>query len=111
MADAAPPAKPEGKSLESLGVSKELQDQAKMMYLVSMFLGFWGPILFGFVIKKPGQDESAWYKWQIRNCWFVFIGGCLCWIPGLYLGWLGFKQIGEGKDPILPFAAPEGFKG
>lgn len=110
MADAAP-AKPEGKSLESLGVSKELAEQAKLMHICAAIFSFWSPIIFGYVLKKPGQQESKWYQWQVRNAWFVAIGAWLCWIPGLYLGWLGFKQIGEGKDPILPIAAPEGFKG
>ncbi|MCA8911717.1 MAG: hypothetical protein KDB82_08425 [Planctomycetes bacterium] len=101
----------EQKSLDDIGVPQELRDQAKLMYLVSMFLGFWGPILFGFVIKKEGQDENAWYQAQVRNCWFVFVGGCLCWLPGLWMGWQGFSAIGDNKDPHIPFASPNGFEG
>ncbi len=111
MADAAPPAKPEGKSLDSLGVSKELQDQAKLMLLLSGIISFWSPIIFGYVMKKPGQQESKWFQWQVRNAWFAAVGCYLCWIPGIYMAYLGFKQVGEGKDPIIPFASPEGFKG
>ncbi|MDC1143170.1 hypothetical protein OAU50_08765 [Planctomycetota bacterium] len=109
--EGTPPAPTEGRSLADIGVPQELQDQAKLMYLVSMIFGFWGPIIFGYVLKKEGQAENAWYQAQVRNCWFVFVGGMLCWIPGLWLGFKGFSAIGNGQDPVLPFAAPNGFEG
>ena len=49
MADA--PAAVEQKTLESLGVSKDLAVNAKLMWIVSGIATFWGPVLWGFVIS------------------------------------------------------------
>ena len=113
MADA--PAVTEQKTLEQLGVSKDLAENAKLMWIVSGIASIWGPILWGFVIKKEGQDTSEWYKAQIKACWIVaiisFVGSwCgIGWLFGIYLGFLGFSQIGAGKDPNVMIVAPKGF--
>ena len=42
-----------------------------------------------------------------------FIGGAICglpWLLSLYMGWLGFSQIGAGKDPHVLLVAPKGFQ-
>ncbi|HRJ79466.1 hypothetical protein EDM80_02545 [bacterium] len=114
MADA--PAAVEQKTLESLGVSKDIAENAKLMWIVSGIFSIWGPILFGYVIKKEGQDQSEWYKAQVKACWIIAIIsfiGYYCffgWLFGIYLGWLGFSQIGAGKDPHVMIVAKDGFK-
>jgi hypothetical protein len=115
MADA--PAAVEQKTLEQLGVSKDLAENAKLMWIVSGIFTIWGPIVFGYIIKKEGQETNAWYQAQIKACWITaiigFIGGAICglpWLLSLYMGWLGFSQIGAGKDPHVLLVAPKGFQ-
>ncbi|MCC6465729.1 MAG: hypothetical protein IT463_10355 [Planctomycetes bacterium] len=114
MAD-APAAAPQ-KMLAELNVSKDLQDNAKMMWILSGVLSFWGPIIFGYIVKKEGQAESAWYQDQVKKCWIVaivsFVGSwCgIGWLFGIYLGYLGMQQIGEGKDPHVMIVS-KGFQG
>ena len=112
----APDAGGEQKSLESLGVSSELADNAKLMWILSGVLTIWGPIIFGYIVKKEGQEESAWYKDQIGKCWKLaiisFIGSwCgIGWLFGIYLGYVGMNQIGAGKDPQVMLIT-KGFQG
>ncbi|MCA8919058.1 MAG: hypothetical protein KDB68_10455 [Planctomycetes bacterium] len=110
------PAVVEQQSLDAIGVSKELAENAKLMWILSGVLSFWGPVIFGYIVKKEGQQESAWYQDQIKKCWMVaiisFIGSwCgIGWLFGIYLGFLGMSQIGEGKDPNVMLVAPKGFQ-
>jgi hypothetical protein len=115
MADA--PAAVEQKTLESLGVSNDLRDNAKLMWIVSGVASFWGPLIFGYVLKKEGQETNAWYQDQVKKCWMLaiasIIGMCLCYLPWfftVYLGFLGFSQIGAGKDPHVMLISKDGFK-
>lgn len=107
----------EQKSLEAIGVSKDLQDNAKLMWILSGVLSIWGPIIFGYIVKKEGQDESAWYQDQVKKCWILaiisFVGSwCfLGWLFAIYLGFLGMQQIGEGKDPKVMIVSGNGFEG
>lgn len=113
---AATPA-PEGqKTLEQLGVSKDLADNAKLMWILSGVLSIWGPIIFGYLVKKEGQDQSAWYQDQIKKCWIlaiVSLVGSFClvgWLFAIYLGYIGMTQIGDGKDPHVMIVAGNGYQ-
>jgi hypothetical protein len=102
----------EQKTLESIGVPQELADNAKIMWIVTALLSFWGPILFGYVIKKEGQGENAWYQSQVKLAWIaVIIGFFTCGLGNLVFGIMGFLAINNGKDPQLPLIAAKGFEG
>jgi uncharacterized membrane protein len=117
-----PPAGPQGpgeqKTLDSLGISKELADNAKLMWLITAIASIFGPIIFGYLVKKEGQDDSAWYQDQIKKNWFLAIGGIILttvtcglgWIVVLIIGIMAFMQIGEGKDPHVFIISPKGFQ-
>jgi hypothetical protein len=108
----------EQKSLESIGVSKELAENAKLMWIISGVLSIWGPVIFGYIVKKEGQAESAWYQDQVKKAWILaiisLVGSWFCglgWFFAIYLGYLGMKQIGEGKDPHVMIVSKDGFQG
>lgn len=118
MSEENAPAPAEQKTLESLGVSQELADNAKLMWIVSGIFTLWGPIIFGYILKKEGQDESEWYQAQVKACWITaiigFLGAYICgigWLLSAFMGWKGFSQIGEGKDPHVMIVAKDGFQG
>jgi uncharacterized membrane protein len=114
----APQGPGEQKSLESLGISKDLADNAKLMWLITAIASIFGPIIFGYLVKKEGQDDSPWYQDQIKKNWFLAIGGIVLttvtcgigWIVVLIIGIMAFMQIGEGKDPHVFIISPKGFQ-
>ncbi len=116
MTENAPAAPADQKSLEQIGVSKDLAENAKLMWILSGVFSIWGPIIFGYIVKKEGQETNAWYQDQIKKCWILaiisFVGSwCFVgWLFAIYLGFLGMKQIGEGKDPHVMIVS-KGFQG
>lgn len=110
--DATPPAAPAGgaRSLDEIGVPKDLAEQAKMMLLLSGIISIWGPVLFGYVIKKEGQEDNAWYQAQVKSAWIIAIVALFCFPLSLFMGWKGFSAIGAGQDPHIPLAS-KGFEG
>ena len=110
------PAAANQQSLDQLGVSKDLAENAKLMWILSGALSIWGPIIFGYIVKKEGQQESKWYQDQIKKCWILaiisFVGSwCFVgWLFAIYLGFLGMKACGEGKDPVVMLVSPKGYQ-
>ena len=96
-------------ALTQQGIPQELQDRAKLMWIISGLAGLWGWIFGAFIGKVEGQDENVWFQWQLKQNLFsgciTMFGSVLCglgYIAGLYFGVMGFLTIGKGEDYSAP---------
>ncbi len=92
-------------ALDQQGIPKELQDRAKLMWIISALFGIWGWVFGSFIGKVEGQDENTWFQWQLKQNLYSgiisWVGSVACglgYIIGLYLGVMGFLTIGKGED-------------
>jgi hypothetical protein len=117
MTENIPATPTDQKSLDEMGVPKELAEHAKLMWILSGVISILGPLIFGYLVKKEGQDQNPWFQDQVRKCWLVaiiaFIGyWCIVgWVFAIILGYMGMDQIGRGKDPHVLIVSPKGFQG
>jgi sulfite exporter TauE/SafE len=94
--------------LDQMGISKEMQERAKMLWLITLLGGLWGWIICNFVWKIEGQESNAWYQHQLKQAMIVGGVGWLLtgfgfgWFINAIIGFLGFSAIGKGDD----FEAP-----
>jgi hypothetical protein len=96
-------------ALDQQGIPTELQQRAKLMWIISGLGGLWGWIFGSFIGKVEGQDENAWFQWQLKQnlfsgciTMFLFWACGLGYIAGLYFGVMGFLTIGKGEDYSAP---------
>ncbi|MFH1467681.1 MAG: hypothetical protein ABIO70_25065 [Pseudomonadota bacterium] len=92
-------------ALSQMGIPQELQDRAKLMWIISAIFGLWGWVFGAFIGKVEGQDENEWFQWQLKQNLFSglisWVGSGACgigYVVGLYLGVMGFLAIGKGED-------------
>ncbi len=95
--------------LDQQGVPKELQDRAKLMWIITGLFGMWGWVFGSFIGKVEGQDENAWFQWQLKQNLYggiiSWVGSALCglgYCVAFVFGVMGFLAIGKGED----FSAP-----
>jgi hypothetical protein len=104
MAD-APAEGGEGQSIESLGGTPELIAHAKTMWMVNIFnFG----LLYLMFVEKPGQWQNPWFVSQVRALVRASLFNMVCWPIGAFFAFKGFSAVGGGKDPVIPFACPNG---
>ena len=91
-------------ALDQQGIPKELQDRAKLMWIITIF-GLWGWVFGAFIGKVQGQDENPWFQWQLKQCLLAGLAAWVGWIACglgpllcLYLAVMGFLTIGKGED-------------
>lgn len=106
MTENAPAESGGGGELEALGVPKEIQDYAKTMWMLQI-IGL-GPLYLIFV-EKPGLWKNPWFVSQVRLMIRSMIFWIICYLPGMWFAFQCFTAVGKGKDPKVPFAAPNGF--
>jgi len=106
MTENAPAESSGGGELEALGVPKEIQDYAKTMWMVQI-IGL-GPLYLIFT-EKPGLWKNPWFVSQVRLMIRSMIFWIICYLPGMWFAFQCFSAVGKGKDPKVPFAAPNGF--
>lgn len=58
-------------SLQQLGVPQEIQDRAKIMWILTLLGGLWGWIICNFIWKVEGQDTNEWYQVQLKQAMIV----------------------------------------
>lgn len=92
-------------ALDQQGIPKELQDRAKLMWIITAIFGLWGWVFGAFIGKVEGQDENPWFQYHLKQSMLTglisWIGSSLCgigYILGLYIGVMGFLAIGKGED-------------
>lgn len=92
-------------ALSQMGIPQEIQDRAKLMWIISLF-GPCGWIFGAFIGKVEGQDENEWFQWQLKQALFSGLFFFVCCLGGPLVTWIfavmGFLAIGKGED----FSAP-----
>ena len=96
-------------ALDQQGIPKELQDRAKLVWIITAIFGLFGWVFGNFIGKVEGQDENPWFQWQLKQ---AMVTGCVSWflswacgigyIVAIAFGVMGFLAIGKGED----FSAP-----
>lgn len=98
-----------GQSLDQLGVPQDLRERAKILWIITLFLGLWGWIICNYIWKIEGQENNAWFQFQLKQSLYAGIAGWVAYacmglgycVHALY-GVLGFLAINKGED----FEAP-----
>jgi hypothetical protein len=93
-----------GATLDQLGVPQELRDRAKIMWILTIFLGIGAWIVCAFIWKVEGQEGNPWFQNQLKQNMWAGIFAIIAWIftlggiVQLIYGVLGFLAIGKGQD-------------
>lgn len=99
------PAEGGGQDIASLGGTPELIAHAKTMWMVNIFnFG----LLYLMFVEKPGQWQNPWFVGQVRALVRASLFNMVCWPIGAFFAFKGMSAVGGGKDPVIPFACPNG---